>query len=301
MKTNKKLTQIVAGTIATSVLVSSCDLAQLSYNLDNNVYEQLAANKIAGTAMFDINKSNLSDEVIQKTVIISKLVEELVNDNALAKQFTENPKEYLKQRGWDLEINLSDYEISALRAFGDDDVMASIKNDDLPSFLRICKEKGYIGLRTDGGISATPDDIRALFRSDEDYNQFLDYIERNDLDINNVAGLFAFAIVALGLVVVAAGAITVELYVFIQAVAIYHIAVHTAGPQPPDTCQNHPIINLWFDNNKNFDTTFFYNDMIEEDTKFITNSLLRQFPDMDRHTLETLIKSNLTGYYGNLQ
>lgn len=330
-KPNVIVTKVVSGTVATSILISSCNIVE--YNLDNSVYGSFAPNGTKGVALIDISDTNLSADVVEKIKAISQIVNEIINNPNAAKSFAENPSIYLHGKELDFKINLSHEEKRLLMAFADKDMMNAIKEEDFESFLRIGKERGYIGVIG----NRTKEDLRSLFKSEEEYNKFMESIEGSGTVLYGAPGAPGGSgmpgggntgggntggdnsgdenpgqpgpvVAGVAFVVAVAGAIV---YVGVESIGIAQVGVylHVGVVGPPGEVgvpgqrsmplnNREPVIKLWYDNNQPVEISDFYNEMIDEQIDVLTESVMKHYPEVDEYTLRGMLRTTLEGYYG---
>ena len=101
MKTPKPIVvKSVSGAVAASILVSSC---LPGYDFDDSYYGPHADNLTHGESFFELSESNLSEEFFHKLKAIQQIVETVLIDKKEARQFANNPTEYVASK----EIHLS--------------------------------------------------------------------------------------------------------------------------------------------------------------------------------------------------
>lgn len=144
MKTPKPFViKSVAGSVAASILVSSCSTG---YNFDDSYYGSHADNLASGESFFDLSKSNLSEEFLHKLTAIQQIIKTILVDKKAARQFAENPDEYVTSQEILFNVVLHEPERRLLFAFADDDILKAVKTNDIETFLSLCSERGYIGV-----------------------------------------------------------------------------------------------------------------------------------------------------------
>lgn len=141
MRLNKYVTQIVAGTVSSSILLSSCT----PVNIDENVYSTLAvgADDVIGEPLLPISV-NLNPEDALYIQALSKFARDIIRDRNVAAKFKENPSEVLKGYGYLGIINLDDSLMNLIVALGDRDIHDAIIRKDVKKFLSLCIDKGLL-------------------------------------------------------------------------------------------------------------------------------------------------------------
>jgi len=281
------LTKTVIGTVTASMAIASCQKQE--YNLEDSIYGSLAENGTRGIAMIDIENTNLSDEFIEKLRILSDIVNNVLTDRKEAKRFSENPDQYFIDKEIDFKIGLSQEEKNTLMAFADAEILEAIKANDFDSFLSIGKEKGYLGIIKEGSI----EDLRAIFKSEEDYRAFVDSIPEG-------------AVVPMGFfgVAIAAVYVAVESIAGIQLGVYFHVALWQSSSSDETRSitqsldQREPALKIWMDNNGTIDTKTFYYEMIDKQVNSLTDIFMKHYPEMNEDTFRSILRNNLEGYYG---
>lgn len=74
-------------------------------------------------------------------------------------------------------VVLHEAERRLLYAFVDDDILKVVKTKDIETFLSLCSERGYMGIINEYN---KPENIRAMFKIDEDHETFMYLIENLD-------------------------------------------------------------------------------------------------------------------------
>lgn len=295
-KPKKVLTKIIVGTVSSSILIASCKVGD--YNLDGNKYGPMADNNPEGVRLLDVSESNLSDEFLKKIKAISSIVEEVLSDRNAAKQFCDSPELYLAAKEEALSIVLTDEDKRVLRAFSDEDIIEAVKSNDMAEFLRIGRERGYIGLVT----TRSPEEIRSIFRSEQDYKEFMMALEEGGGPTTRAAG------VGLVVVAVAAAAIyaAVETMAAVQVGVVYHVGfwTKTAGPTGESQAASslvmdrEPVLKLWMDNNGTVEADVFYREIIDSQVDSMFEIARETYPNIDEDMFKNIVRSNLETYYG---
>ena len=297
MKTPKPIVvKSVSGAVAASILVSSC---LPGYDFDDSYYGPHADNLTHGESIFELSESNLSEEFFHKLKAIQQIVETVLIDKKEARQFANNPTEYVASKEIHFNVVLHEAERRLLFAFADDDILKAVKMKNIETFLALCSEKGYIGVINEEN---KPENIRAMFKTDEDYEEFMHLIE--NLDGYNPT---TRAVAGVPVVVVAGALIFVGAAVIYAAAAGITVAVNQAVYVNSETSVrssamevNEPVLRIWTENNGLISSDAFYTEMIDKQVNLLMELIEKEFPisvsALD--AVRDILKIQLEGYYG---
>jgi hypothetical protein len=220
----KKVNQVVTGVLSTSILMSSC--TQYSLTDPEFIYKNLITNDSdLGATAIPISL-RLKPEDMQYIMALQKMSVDILDSPQKAKDFGSDPASFLKQYGYDGEVNIDDSLWKITMALADEDINNAIRGRDFTTFIKLCVEKGYIS--SSEGIFA--DDFYKT-QLDELYRQgYFEKFKKGQLD----NGLRSDTIVAddpffvAAVLVLAAVAIAVAA---IWAIAVWQeaVKVSTAG------------------------------------------------------------------------
>lgn len=232
-------------------------------------------------------------------------------DKKEARQFANNPTEYVASKEIHFNVVLHEAERRLLFAFADDDILKAVKMKNIETFLALCSEKGYIGVINEEN---KPENIRAMFKTDEDYEEFMHLIENLDgynpttravagVPVVVVAGALIF--VGAAVIYAAAAGITVGA----GTVAAYEtgVAVNQAVYVNSETSVrssamevNEPVLRIWTENNGLISSDAFYTEMIDKQVNLLMELIEKEFPisvsALD--AVRDILKIQLEGYYG---
>ncbi len=309
MKTPKPtVVKSVAGAVAASILISSCS----DYNFDDSYYGQHADNLSNGESFFNLNESNLSEEFLHKLKAIHQIIETVLADRKEAIRFANNPDEYVASKEMHFNVVLHEAERRLLFAFADDDILKAVKEKDAETFLSLCSERGYIGVINDHN---KPEDIRAMFKTDQDYESFMALI--GNLDGYNpttraVAGVpvavVAGAVFFIGAAVIYAAAAGVT--VGVGGLVAYEVgfavnqAVYTNSESSFTRSSNmdvkEPVLRIWTENNGLIGSDVFYAEMIDRQANLFMELIEKEFATSvsASDAVRDILKMQLEGYYG---
>lgn len=313
-KTKQIVIKTVATTVAAGVVIPSCtsDYDSERYNFNDSYYGSHTENHTRGISLYDIQESNLSGAFQHKLQAIQQIVDAILSDNREARRFAKNPNEYIESKEMHFNIVLHETERRLLQAFADDEVLKAVKTNDAETFLSLCIERGYIGIMNEYN---KPENIREIFKTDEDYEAFLHLIENvNDYDTTTravaalpiyvVAGavfyMGAATIYGLALSVV----ITIEAGVLINAAALVNEAVainsETNNRRIEAMKVNEPVLRIWTENNGMIGDDIFYTEIMDKQINLFMDLIEKEFvlsqPAFD--SIRNILRIQLEGYYG---
>jgi hypothetical protein len=298
---NSFIHKSVAGGVAASILVSSCTPG---YNFDDSCYGPFADDLICGEPFFDLNKSNLSEDFFYKLKSIHTIIETVVTNRGEAKRFAKNPDEYLASKEALHNVKLSESERRLLFAFADDDIVRAIQVNDIKTFLSLSSERGYIGIINEYN---KPEDIRAMFKTERDYEAFKHQIEK--VEGYNIV---TRAVVGVPVAVVAGAVFYLGAAVIYGAVAgvvagtaaglVHYAAVTTSGPESMsvDLKVKEPVLSIWTDNNGLIENDAFYSEIIDKQVHLFIELIEKEFPmsSSSSDAVRDILKIQLEGHYG---
>lgn len=297
MKKVKKLQNIskktLSGLLGASILTSSCT----QYNMEGNIYGHLAPNLIKGEAAIDMFTTNLSDDFFREIDCIASIMRELLYDPQAAKQLVENSEKYFAERELKFALKLSEPEKRLLQAYADPDIIESIKNNDLDTFVKIAKERGYLMLTSE------PIDLvslRKYFATDKDFKLFIDGM--NQINITEVYNGFillpVFAISAFVAIYMVALASVAAIYYTASAYYSIHTATEILGYIKDYRDPYNPFIRLWTVNDPIKGDYSAYEKVINETADEIIRIAEEKVPLKNIRYLRAFIINQLEGYYG---
>lgn len=304
-KSNSFVHKTVAGSVAASILVSSCTPG---YNFDDSYYGPFADDSNRGESFFNLNESNLSEDFLHKLKAIHKIIEIVVSNKGEAKRFAKNPDEYLASKEELHNVKLSESERRLLFAFADDDIVRAVKTNDIKAFMSLSSERGYIGIINEYN---KPEDIRAMFKTEKDYETFKHHIEK--VEGYNIV---TRAVVGVPVAVVAGAVFYVGAAVIYGAVAgvtvgaaagaYYYAATHhetaVTGPETRSVGMTvkEPVLRIWTDNNGLIGSDVFYAEIIDKQVNLFMELIEKEFPmsSFSSDGVRDILKIQMEGYYG---
>jgi hypothetical protein len=304
-KSNSFVHRSVAGSVAASILVSSCTPG---YNFDDSYYGPFADDLNRGESLFNLNESNLSEDFLYKLKAIHKIIEIVVSNKGEVKRFAKNPDEYLASKEDLHNVKLSESERRLLFAFADDDIVRAVKTNDIKAFMSLSSERGYIGIINEYN---KPEDIRAMFKTEKDYETFKHHIEK--VEGYNIV---TRAVVGVPVAVVAGAVFYVGAAVIYGAVAgvtvgaaagaYYYAATHhetaVTGPEAISVGMTvkEPVLRIWTDNNGLIGSDVFYAEIIDKQVNLFMELIEKEFPMSSSSSDEVrdILKIQLEGHYG---
>ena len=140
MKTNKRLNQVVAGVVSTSLIAPSCT----PYFTDGDIYEEAVIDDAAlGDIAIPISLKLKPDDA-KYILALQNLALDIIDNQDIAREFSNNPTLILKKYGYDGNVNLDDNLSKFVLALGDEEINNAIKAKDIKGFLSLCKEKDLL-------------------------------------------------------------------------------------------------------------------------------------------------------------
>lgn len=139
---NQKTNSAIAKTLATSVLFASCtphvDIEQMS-NVGNNEPD-LGLQKSKGVSI----SLSLSEETKQSLLKIAPLVQEIIDNPAVAQELSNNPRAFCINRGYDFILDLDEPVFKVIVALGNSDINNALKDNDFEKFMQLCAEMNLL-------------------------------------------------------------------------------------------------------------------------------------------------------------
>lgn len=198
-----------------------------------------------------------------------------------------------------------------LLAFADDDVLSAVKTKDVEAFLSLCSERGYIGLINE---YSKPENVRMMFKTDEDYEEFMDLIDSIDgynISTKAVAGVpvavVAGAVFYVGVAVVyAAGA---GITVGVEGLVAVDMAVATSeavyvnsenSTKSKSMGDNEQALRIWTENNGMISNPIFYTELIDKQANLFMEIIEKEFTisHSASESIANILRIQLEGYYG---
>lgn len=221
-KTKELAVKGTSATLLTSLVLSSCSQQydENGYNLVGNIYGKIAINPPIGYGVLEIDESNLSERFLTHMANVQQLISEITSDEAAATSFKNDPDNYIAARGYDLHFEFTSAEKRFLTAFTDPICIQAIQDNDTERFVRHCLSKNYIS-----GISListkNADPMHKYFRTAEDFNKYINFVEPVDGKISAERALFVIA----GAIIYIAGAVFI--YGAVATIAALWVGVET--------------------------------------------------------------------------
>lgn len=131
-----KATSLIAKTLASSVLLSSCS-PNTDIELLSSVHD----------SAFDTNSSKgvslslvLNDDMKQKLTEIEPLVQEVINNPEVAHDLAANPQDFCKSRGYEFSFDMDDAIYKLIIALGNEKINKALKDNDFSRFIQLCTD-----------------------------------------------------------------------------------------------------------------------------------------------------------------
>lgn len=231
IRINENLKRTVVGTSITSLILSSCSVAPIADGVaDSAAHTNLLKTKIKQTTNDNVNTTpdytgmivpmevQINDTDREYILAIQALATDVVENKALAQRLVSSPATVLAEYGYTGNLDIDDAMLELVKVFADDDINQAIRNEDLTSFLQLCKQKGLI-------------DKTTYLLTDQPTLEKLHQIA-NNVGLDNVVGqangpegVFGMVFVVLTVYVVVVMATAIEV-----ALAI-HFSISTRGKQ----------------------------------------------------------------------
>lgn len=298
MKNNTILTKTIATTLASSVMISSC---YKGHDFDDCMYGSFAENPTKkGISLMNVNETNLSENFQKKALGIKEIVDLILSDKDEAMEFVSDPDTYLEVKQHDFKITLSESEKKVLLAFTDDNVIKAIKDNDFETFIKICNEKKYFIIQTIDGFDS---DVRSLFKTDADYESFINTFDQGDgSEITTFSG-FALTGVAIFAVLYVVAITMVEVGVAGHAVMALEVEIGGVGESSKTLANtmrisNEPVLKIWVDSNGKISDDIFYNQMIEKQISVMVSNYKNIYPEESMEKIKKVLRLQLEGHYG---
>lgn len=201
-----------------------------------------------------------------------------------------------------MNIEISEKEISLIRACSDKEMNEALRNRDFRHFLEVGYSKGYIGDIKNAFLNTQLSDY---FNTEENYQEFLETVSERggDAEMNPesvvCAGVVFAVVVAVAYAFAGAG-----MGAAAETLTVFHsvFSVKVAGSNNPSqgtTLQaKEPALKIWTDNGNTIVYDEFYYEVIDKQVEELTKIILELFPNLDREYVENMIRINLEGYYG---
>ena len=135
---NKHITRIVVWSVSGSILTSSC----IDTFPDLSIYENVQHLSDIGLPAISVNLSKQQSDYYD---YISELAQRIISDKDFAKDFNENPQQYLKSIEVDVNEEIADAALMRITtALADDEISEAIANNDIKQYLRLMHQKGLL-------------------------------------------------------------------------------------------------------------------------------------------------------------
>lgn len=231
------------------------------------------------------------------------ITDDLLSNPQSARIFANNPDEYLSKQNIKFKIYLDDADKDILLCYADEDIRKAINERNLNHFCALIKEKGYW---TKIQKWQTPGNIRKFFRSDEDYNNYITYLEANGLTANDsglVLPVYKYTMFydkATGIEDV----IAFQNEFFIQnwvALKTELTSGATERMQAQKLREEIPVFKIWTDNSKQVNYDMIYSELINKQLDEIMKLVIMLYPEIDpikAEGLRNIYKTDLEFKYG---
>lgn len=237
MKTNGKLTKIVAGTLASSIFASSC--SEGFVEKEEFLKSEQKGSEDVNNALISMNVET-NPEFAKYVDFLGKLSSEIISNPEVAKKFVKQPELYLKKFGYNESVNLDDPIMRIVIALGDEEILNTIKNNDVDTFLSLLEKKNLLS------NNEMEDANVQIYKSVRLLNNSNNGIAKSLLKTQIQRDKALVALVAVAVIAVAAMAVSV--------VTFFWTVGRNANIQ--NLYANEPVLGVW--NMKSGGTTDFY-------------------------------------------
>jgi len=267
---NTKATRVISGVISSSLLLSSCTNGGTYLLLDD---EPNTENQSTGVSI----SASLDEETINMLKEITPLVNDILADKEVAKEFAKDPYAFC-ENNYGFSFDLSDPVLNLLLALGDEALNETLENGDIDRFLDLCIEKGFINENQEVEIGITLNN-----EQDQEMQEILSLLGVK-------AGVVETRSVALWAVVSVVVVIAIIITYTVGAAQAQKIVENTINP-------NLSILNLYAlkgDNSKSYQLVSKYKERL---TNNIIKTLEKRDPDVftkfTEQQISEFIKSNM--------
>lgn len=158
-----KINSAIAKTLAASVLVTSCtpnaDLDNVENQITTNPEKDFKQGKGVSISL------SLSEETKKALLEIAPLVQEIIDNPTIAREFSQNPEVFCKNRGYNFVIDLDDAIFKVIAALGNDEINTALQNNDFEKFMQVCADMGL--LNAEQKVS-----LNTIFENEEEHEIF---------------------------------------------------------------------------------------------------------------------------------
>lgn len=211
-----KAKQIIAGSLASIILIQSCTKSSVNYYYSEDIdYINTNNNDYENSILLPIDIS-IDSQVGTYLDFLNELASNIIQNPMIAQDFLMNPDNYIYSHGYsNIHINMDDALLNMVLCLADEELNSSIKNNDVASFVHICNRKGYIKAVNDYDVKL----VKKLLENNPEIVQLVKQFDGtdNDLKIESEAGVAFAAVLVVGVVA------------FIWAVAVTHAGVVNAA------------------------------------------------------------------------
>jgi hypothetical protein len=248
---NRKANRIISGTLAASVLTSSC---VNPYSNNESIYGEMSQNEDAGIAAISLSLS-LSKTDKEYLSFIDKLGNDIIKNPSIAREFMGDPTAYLRKYGFDQKIDLDEGMLKLILALGDEEINQMIVSNDVTGFVHLLAKKNLLN----------PQYLK-ISLSDSDKQELSKFADQLQIDPGNESGgggdglvctLAAVCVVYVALGVASFVAVMATLGVTINVSAamtvVYTVAAYTEvkvrgvsrSELKNSIAENNPVFKIW--------------------------------------------------------
>ncbi|MGL5706112.1 MAG: hypothetical protein ACRDD6_12675 [Tannerellaceae bacterium] len=141
MKANNRF---LFGAVLTTVLSSCNTTDETDYlSIEQANFSKTINGSILDSTIISI-QYDLNESQKKFLLAIAELGEKLLSDRSEAKLFSHDPNSYIQNMGYDESVNIDNTLIQFYKSFSDDDLYDALINNDIKSYVRMCKDRGYL-------------------------------------------------------------------------------------------------------------------------------------------------------------
>lgn len=301
---DKNIKKLVSAILATSFFTESC-VSGYYFDIpadDLNLFIRNSNTTFDGIAI-PIQVSFSKDD-ISYIIFLDKLASDILSNSSIAKEFAENPKQYIQRNGFEIDDVLIDHKLTKMiLAFADDRISNAIKNQDVSEYLSLMIEKGIVDDLFEKGLN------NISLNSPLTVN-FSDLIKNND----NEDGALFIPVVVVGVAIAVWAAFVEHALVFNAAAfatvftAVAAVNTITTGKIKRfyQTLLNSRLVEVYAIKSKEIDNIYLICDqIIDESVNIVLSKLQAQYPqkfeNVDTSKLKTQILYNLNQVLDNYE
>ena len=291
---------IVSATIS-SILFGACTVDSSWYNNQDNIYGDINLTK-GKEDLLNIHELELSKTFEQYAAIIRLIMDDVMTNEAAAREFCDNPNAYIESRNFDNMISVSKFELyekdkRLIMALADPQILDAARGRDFTNFITLCIQKGYFA-SVQEILSVDTINIRKFFKTEDDYQKYLEILQKVCPDNLLTRDPHLPDSFAVGAPVLAIGFGGIEIGI------VVHMEAWIWGAQAHFTsigAQNEPVMKLWYNENTRTvtkDEKFaFYDQVINRRIEEAVQLISENVSGINVDELRSFLIANFKKYY----